>query len=147
MNISSPSFTNEKVIPSKFTCDVDNISPELVFSNIPAGTKSLTLIAHDPDAPVQGGWTHWVIINMDPTTTGIKENSKPATGLEATTDFGKTVYGGPCPPSGTHRYYFYLYALDTILNLDQKATKTDVEKAMTGHILEQTELIGLYKRK
>lgn len=147
MQITSPSFGDSERIPSQFTCDSKNISPELVFSNMPTNTKSLTLIVHDPDAPVHGGWTHWLVMNMDPKTPGIKENAKPTSGLETTTDFGKTGYGGPCPPSGTHRYFFHLYALDTLLQLDAKATKDDVEKAMRGHILEHAQLIGLYQRK
>lgn len=147
MRITSPAFKNNGKIPSRFTCDADNINPELIFSNVPADAKSLTLITHDPDAPMHGGWTHWIVINMDPRATGINENSQPATGLEATNDFGKTSFGGPCPPSGSHRYFFYLYALDSSLALDQKATKDEVEKAMTGHILEKAELVGLYKRQ
>ena len=147
MKITSSAFEHKQDIPSKYTCDADNINPELSFSDIPAGAKSLVLISHDPDAPKEGGWTHWVIINMDPTTTGIGENSKPGSGLETTTDFGQTGYGGPCPPSGSHRYYFYLYALDTTLDLDTTTTKETVETAMKGHILEQAEIMGSYKRQ
>ena len=147
MNISSPAFQNNTDIPSKYTCDAENTSPELVFSEIPEGTQSLALISHDPDAPREGGWTHWVIINMDPDIGGITENSKPSSGTETTTDFGKPGYGGPCPPSGSHRYFFYLYALDTALSLDASAGKTEVEAAMEGHILETAQLVGLYERQ
>lgn len=147
MRITSPSFGNNEKIPSKFTCDAENISPELIFSNVPANAQSLALIVHDPDAPMHGGWTHWVIINMDPATTGIKEKNKPASGLETTTDFGKAGYGGPCPPSGRHRYFFYLYALDTVLNLEAQADKATVEATMNGHILEKAELVGSYQKK
>lgn len=147
MKITSPAFGHNQEIPSKYTCDADNISPELSFSEVPKNAKSLALICHDPDAPGQGGWTHWVVINMDPATSDIGENSKPRSGLETTTDFGKPGYGGPCPPSGSHRYYFYLYALDTTLDLDATATKEGVEAAMEGHILEKAELIGNYKRQ
>lgn len=147
MKITSPAFENNQKIPSKFTCDADNISPELSFSDIPENAKSLVLISHDPDAPKSGGWTHWVVINMDPTETGISENSKPSSGLETATSFDEPGYGGPCPPSGSHRYYFYLYALDTALDLDATATKEDVETAMEDHILEKAELMGNYERQ
>lgn len=147
MQITSPTFRNNEKIPSKYTCDAENISPELVFSDIPENARSLTLISHDPDAPVQGGWTHWVVINMDPTTTGIAENSKPVSGLETATSFGRPGYGGPCPPSGSHRYYFYLYALDTTLGLNASAAKEDVEAAMEGHVIGKAELMGLYERQ
>jgi Raf kinase inhibitor-like YbhB/YbcL family protein len=147
MKITSSAFEHNQKIPSKYTCDAENISPELSFSAIPENAMSLVLISHDPDAPRQGGWTHWVVINMNPTATGIAENSKSSSGLETTTDFGKAGYGGPCPPSGSHRYYFYLYALDTTLDLDATATKEVVETAMEGHILEKAELMGNYQRK
>jgi len=147
MKITSPAFKNNEKIPPKFTCDADNINPELIFSDVPENTKSLSLITHDPDAPMHGGWTHWTVINMDPLSTGIKENNKPISGLETTTDFGTTGYGGPCPPSGSHHYFFYLYALDTILSLGTEATKRDIETAMEGHVLAKTELVGVYKRQ
>ncbi len=147
MNITSSAFTHEGDIPSKFTCDAANVSPDLSFSEIPEDTASLVLISHDPDAPREGGWTHWVVIDMEPTTTGIAENSKPLSGLETMTDFGKPGYGGPCPPSGTHRYFFYLYALDTTLNLDASTSKADVEAAMEGHILAKAELMARYQRQ
>jgi hypothetical protein len=147
MKITSSAFEHNQEIPSKYTCDADNINPELSFSDIPEAAKSLVLICHDPDAPKEGGWTHWIVINMDPTTTGISENSKPGSGLETTTDFDQTEYGGPCPPSGSHRYYFYLYALDTTLELAASATKEEVEAAMKGHILEKAELMGKYQRQ
>jgi len=147
MKITSTVFEHNQKIPSKYTCDADNISPELSFSDVSEDAKSLVLISHDPDAPRPGGWIHWVVINMDPTTTGIGENSKPSSGLETTTSFGQPGYGGPCPPSGSHRYYFYLYALDTTLDLDAEATKAEVETAMEGHILEKAELMGNYQRQ
>ncbi|MFH0838280.1 MAG: YbhB/YbcL family Raf kinase inhibitor-like protein [Patescibacteria group bacterium] len=147
MRIISPAFENGQTIPSKYTCDADNISPELSFPDVPENAKSLVLICYDSDAPKQGGWTHWIIINMTPDTAGIGENGKPNSGLETTTDFGKPGYGGPCPPGGSHRYYFYLYALDTPLDLPVTATKDKVETAMEGHILEKAELMGIYERK
>lgn len=147
MKISSPAFQHHEVIPSKYTCDAENVSPELVFSEVPASAKSLALICHDPDAPKDGGWTHWIVINMGPDTSGIGENAKPGSGLETKTDFGQPGYGGPCPPSGSHRYIFYLYALGKMLSLDTSATKSDVEEAMEGHIIETTVLMGKYQRQ
>lgn len=145
MRIQSLAFTHNQQIPSKYTCDGENINPPLTFSDIPEGAKSLALINDDPDAPV-GTWIHWTVWNIPPQTKEVKENGKPE-GVEGTTSFGKPGYGGPCPPSGTHRYFFKLYALDTILELNTSATKQDLEEAMAGHILAQGELIGLYARK
>ncbi|MBI5754042.1 YbhB/YbcL family Raf kinase inhibitor-like protein [Candidatus Peregrinibacteria bacterium] len=144
MKITSTAFANNGNIPSKYTCDGANINPPLSFSEIPAAAKSLALISDDPDAPM-GTWVHWTIWNIDPKTGSIAENSKPA-GIEGTTSFGNTGYGGPCPPSGVHHYHFKLYALDTKLNLPISAKKTDLEKAMQKHILAQADLIGLYTR-
>ena len=147
MQIISPAFKNNGPIPGKYTCDAENISPELHFLDVPPAATSLTLICHDPDAPREGGWTHWGIINMDSTTLKLEENEKPHSGLETKTSYGEPGYKGPCPPSGTHRYIFYLYALDTLLDLDHSAEKNEVEEAMNGHILETATLTGLYQRK
>lgn len=146
MEIISSAFAHNEAIPSKYTCDGENVNPPLSFSNVPNETKSLVLIVDDPDAPL-GTWVHWTVWNMPPTTTEIPEKSVPAGAIEGQTSFGKPGYGGPCPPSGTHRYFFKLYALDTILSLDASSTKEDLEHAMKNHILSQRELIGLYKRK
>src|SRR5260370_33348157 len=116
MNISSPAFANNQPIPDKYTCTGDNINPPLEFSHIPAQAKSLVLMVDDPDAP-SGLWVHWTIFNMPPSITHIAENTKPETGTEGITSFGKPGYGAPCPPLGTHRYFFKLYALDTTLTL------------------------------
>ena len=145
MNISSPAFTDNAAIPSKYTCDGEDINPELEISDVPEKAKSLVLIADDPDAPV-GLWIHWLIWNIDPKTTSIEENSVPDGAQEGTTSFGKTGYGGPCPPDKEHRYFFKLYALDTTLSLDSNETKDELESAMEGHIIDQTELVGLYDR-
>lgn len=142
MKLTSAAFENNKPIPSKYTCDDENINPPLEISEIPDNTKSLALIVHDPDAP-RGDWTHWILFNIDPTNE-IKENS--ALGKQGQTDFGDSKYGGPCPPSGTHRYFFELYALDTVLDLTSSAKKPDVESAMQDHILAKAELIGNYRR-
>jgi Raf kinase inhibitor-like YbhB/YbcL family protein len=147
MRISSPEFQNNGEIPKKYTCDQDGTSLPLKFSDIPAETKSLALIMDDPDAPMTGGFAHWVVFNMNPATSEIAENMKPESGIEGTSSSGKNGYVPPCPPSGAHHYHFKLYALDSELNLDGSAKREDVEKAMQGHIVEQAELIGLYQRQ
>jgi len=143
MQITSSAFKHNGKIPSKYTCDGEDVNPDLSISGILENTKTLALIMHDPDAPVEGGWTHWVVFNI-PVTDNIAENSVP--GKEGFNSFKQTAWGGPCPPSGTHRYFFYVYALDTELTLDSSPTKADVEKAMENHILEKAELMGLYIR-
>lgn len=145
MKITSPSFAHNQNIPPKYTCDGENINPPLQFSDIPVDAKSLVLISDDPDAPI-GTWVHWTIWNIDPETTEIAENNVPAGAIEGTTSFGETGYGGPCPPSGVHRYFFKLYALDTELDLPTSAKKEDLEKAIQQHILASAEVIGLYTR-
>lgn len=146
MTIKSKAFAYNTKMPSKFTCDGDNISPPLIFSGTSQNSQSLVLIVDDPDAPAKT-WVHWVLFNIPPTTSEIYENTVPENSMRGMTDFGNTDYGGPCPPSGTHRYFFKLYALDTTLTLAEGATKVEVEKAMKNHIIEKAELIGLYKRK
>ena len=146
MKISSTAFIQKGHIPAKYTCDGADISPPLKIENIPAGTKSLVLIVDDPDAPA-GTWVHWVVWNIDPSTREIKEDSVPQSASQGMTDFRRQAYGGPCPPSGTHRYFFKLYALDSLLTPGPRATKTAVENAMKGRILAQAELVGLYARK
>jgi len=144
MKITSSAFENNKSIPAKYTCQGDDVNPPLEISGIPNGTKSLVLVVDDPDAPM-GTWDHWIVWNIKPDTAKIGEGDVP--GVQGMNSFGKQDYGGPCPPSGTHRYMFKLYALDTELNLSESAHKSDVERAMKGHILAQTKLIGLYKKK
>ena len=145
MKITSPAFENRQLIPSKYTCDGKNINPPLHFSEIPAGTRSFVLIVDDPDAPA-GTWIHWIVYNLPPDVTTIQEGAMPD-GLQGKNSFGKSSYGGPCPPSGIHRYYFKLYALDVMLPVIDHPDKKAVETAMKNHILAQTELIGLYKRE
>lgn len=142
MKLTSPEFENNKFIPKKFTCQGDDINPELVIDGVPEGAQSLVLIVDDPDAPM-GTWVHWVVYDMDVIPT-IEENSIP--GEQGINDFGRKNYGGPCPPSGTHRYFFKIYALDKKLGLKEGVKKSDLEKAMQGHILGQAQLIGLYKK-
>jgi Raf kinase inhibitor-like YbhB/YbcL family protein len=146
LKLSSPAFKNDQMIPSKHTCDGADVNPTLVIENVPSEAKSLALIMDDPDAPA-GTWVHWVIWNIDPRTREIRESSVPPEAVQGINDFRKHAYGGPCPPSGTHRYFFKLYALDDTLTLDQNTVKAVLEHAMKGHIVAQSELIGLYKRK
>lgn len=145
MKIASTAFEHNQTIPAQYTCDGQNVNPPLLFSDVPKEAKSLVLIVDDPDAPAKT-WVHWTVFNIGPQVSDVKENSVPTGGTEAMTDFGKPGYGGPCPPSGVHRYFFKLYALDSLLNLTALSTKQDIEKAMDGHILDTTEIIGLYSR-
>ena len=142
MKLTSPEFENGNKIPRKFTSEGDNINPTLIIEDIPAGTKSLALIVDDPDAPM-GTWVHWVSFNI-PVVSQIDEDSIP--GKQGINDFGRNDYGGPCPPSGTHRYFFKLYALDNVLDLNEGINKEALEEAVGGHILDKAELIGLYKK-
>ena len=148
MLLTSPSFENNSSIPQKFSCDGGNINPELQIQNVPGGTKSLALIMHDPDAPREGGFTHWVVWNIDPAAAMIKEESVPPGACEGTNGAGKTGYMGPCPPPGhgVHHYQFRLYALDSPLELPDTTTAKDLETALEKHLLETTELVGLYER-
>ena len=150
LEIKSPAFANNGIIPKQYTCDGEDISPPLSWDSIPGNAKSLTLISDDPDAPAST-WVHWVIYNMPPASKGLQEGVLPLKDFSHDTkqginDFKKIGYGGPCPPSGTHRYFFKLYALNTKLSLEAGATKKQLEDAMKGHIIAQAELIGKYKR-
>ena len=146
MSITSPAFQPGGDIPAKFTCNGTNVSPELQIGGVPNEAKSLILIVDDPDAP-RGLFTHWIVWNIDPKTTQVTENSAPAGGIQGTNDFGKTKYGGPCPPSGTHRYFFKIFALDTKLDLKPGARRAELDTAMHGHVLAQGELMGRYSHK
>lgn len=146
--LSSTAFANKGNIPSKHTCDGEDISPALAWQNAPANTKSFALIVDDPDAPKANPWVHWIVFNIPASVTELKEDIRSDTYEQGATDFnGKKEWGGPCPPSGTHRYYFKLYALDTILKLSKSTDKDAVLKAIEGHILDQAELMGTYKKK
>ncbi len=159
MRITSPSFKNNTDIPPKYTCQGEDVSPPLLFSGVPQNTKSLLLILDDPDAP-GGTFTHWVVYNIPPGTSEIAENSLPDGASEGMTDFGKPGYSGPCPPpaspeqlrrseSGTHHYRFKLYALDEALLFGDPhpPSRDTVVSEMRGHILDQSELVGLYGKK
>jgi Raf kinase inhibitor-like YbhB/YbcL family protein len=141
--VKSPAFENNQLIPTKYTCDGDDVNPPLTIEDVPEGTKSLVMIVDDPDAP-SGTWNHWVVWNIPPDTRKIEENTFP--GTEGISTSRKHAYGGPCPPYGTHRYFFKVYALDAKLDLTADSTKNDVEKAMGSHILAEGELLGLYRR-
>jgi Raf kinase inhibitor-like YbhB/YbcL family protein len=151
MDLKSSAFETGGMIPLKYTCDGSDVSPPLSWSAVPAKAKSLALIADDPDAP-RGTWVHWVAWNIPATVSNLEEavpkrDTFPNGMKQGTTDFRSIGYGGPCPPSGTHRYFFKLYALDTILNLQPGTTKKDLEKVMQSHVLAQAELMGKYARK
>jgi Raf kinase inhibitor-like YbhB/YbcL family protein len=152
--ITSPAFAAGGSIPKKYTCDGDDVSPALAWSGVPAGARSLALIVDDPDAPDPAApkrvWVHWVLYNIPPIATGLAEAVKaadlPAGTREGKNDWNRTGYGGPCPPVGRHRYFFKLFALDTVLSDLGGPEKADLERSMAGHILEQTEMIGTYQR-
>ena len=151
MKLTSSAFQPGGNIPKQYTCEGNDISPELTWSGIASEAKTFALIVHDPDAPRAGGWYHWVAYNIPRTVSSIPENAQkqqdlPGGGTQGRNDFGKIGYGGPCPPSGTHRYFFRFYALDSELKLSSGATAQDVEKAMEGHILAQAELMGKYQK-
>jgi len=145
MQITSPAFKIDETLPAKYTCQGEDINPALSWDDLPAGTVSLALIVDDPDAPA-GTWTHWTIWNIDPATNGLKENEVPAGAVEGITSWGNTGWRGPCPPSGTHRYYFKLYALDIALSLTSSATVQDLTSALKGHILAKAELMATYQK-
>lgn len=144
MKITSTAFADQKNIPVKYSCKGEDINPPLQLSDVPENAKSLVLIVDDPDAPM-GTFDHWVVYNLSPKVTEIKENTDEI-GNQGITSFGKEGYGGPCPPSGTHHYHFKLYALDAILNFSKVPDKKEVEDRMQGHVIAQAELIGLFSK-
>ena len=145
MKITSSAFQEGGNIPSKFTCDGSDTSPPLQITGVPSGAKTLVLIADDPDAP-GGLFTHWLVWNIPPQTNSIAEGTAPK-GVHGTNDFGKSGYKGPCPPPGTHRYSFKIFALDRELDLRSGAKRSQVEVAIKGHVVAQGELVGRYSRK
>ena len=150
MKLSSSAFKSGSRIPSRFTCDGENINPPLIISEIPAEAKSLVLIMDDPDVPkyirADGMWDHWVVFNIPANVCEIKEGEQPE-GIAGAGTAGSTAYSGPCPPDREHRYFFKCYALDTILSLHEKATKKQVEQAFVEHVLAKAELMGRYMRR
>ena len=151
IKVTSSAFAEGALIPAKYTCDGEDISPPLQWDSVHDGTKTIALISDDPDAPM-GTWVHWVLFNLPAETRELQENIPPVETLpngakQGKSDFGRIGYGGPCPPSGTHRYFFKIYVLDTEIDLPAGAKKAQLVKAMEGHILAQGQLIGKYKRK
>lgn len=145
MTLTSPAFADGQTIPVKYTCSGQNINPSLMVSKVPNSTKSLAMVVDDPDAP-RGTFTHWIMWNIPPDTVQIPENSSFPGATEGLNDAGKSGYTGPCPPSGEHRYFFTLYALDTIIGLNGQAKKSNLEAAMKGHVISKTTLIGRYAK-
>jgi Raf kinase inhibitor-like YbhB/YbcL family protein len=145
MKITTTVFQEGGNIPSKFTCDGADANPPLRFEGVPAEAKSLALIVDDPDAP-GGLFTHWLVWNIDPKTTAVEENGAPSNSVQGKNDFGKSGYGGPCPPSGTHRYFFKIFALDRQLDLAAGSKRAQLDAQMRGHIIAQGELMGRYSR-
>ncbi len=146
MEITSSAFEHNGQIPAKYTCDGEDMSPPFTFSSIPEGTQSLILLVDDPDAPV-GDWVHWIVYGIDPTTTEVTEDKVPEGGVEGITSWDRQEYGGPCPPSGTHRYFFKLFALDTDFDFDAPPNKATLLNMIEEHVLAKAELIGLYQRQ
>jgi len=151
IKITSSAFEDGALIPAKYTCDGEDVSPPLQWEAVPEGTKSIALISDDPDAPV-GTWIHWVLYNLPAEVKELAEavpadETLPGGARQGTTDFGRIGYGGPCPPSGTHRYFFKIYALDTDVDLPRGADKSELREAMQGHILGEGRLMGKYARK
>ncbi len=146
MNLISPAFEYGQPIPVKYSCRGEDISPPLQWSEPPAGTRSFVLIMDDPDAPM-GTWDHWLLFNIPPETRSLPENLRPTSPIRiGRNSWGKNAYGGPCPPSGTHRYFFRLYALDSTLDLPDGASKGALLTAMQGHILAQAEWMGTFRK-
>jgi len=150
LEVVSPAFAAGGLIPRKHTCDGEDVSPEISWSGVPAGTRSFALICDDPDAP-SGTWVHWVVFNLPAVVSRLPEAlpaepALPSGGRQGKNDFRRIGYGGPCPPSGTHRYVFKVYALDRLLDLEPGATKAQVEAAMKGHVLAEGSLMGRYRR-
>lgn len=151
LEIKSPAFSEGGTIPSKYTCDGKDVSPPLSWSGAPAGAKSFALICDDPDAP-SGDWVHWVVFDLPPSSAGLPEGVPPRDeiaggGHQGKNDFRKSGYGGPCPPGGTHRYVFKLYALDRTLGLGPGTTRAQLSAALKGHVLAEGRLTGTYSRR
>ncbi len=144
MKITSSVFKHDGKIPSKYTCDGENISPPLQFVDVPTESKILALVMDDPDAPM-GTFDHWVVWNLSPDLESIEEGEEPK-GVQGTNGFGNMGYGGPCPPSGEHRYFFKLYALKVKIDLPVSSRKKELENALEGNVIEQATLMGRYSR-
>lgn len=154
LTLTSPVFENGKMIPALHTCEGKDVSPAIAWSGVPSRARSLALIMDDPDAPDPAAprmvWVHWVLYNIPPSAKGLPQavtpESLPAGTSQGRNDWGRTGYGGPCPPTGRHRYFFKLYALDSLLSSLDRPTKAQLEAAMQGHIVAQATLMGTYQR-
>lgn len=151
MKLESEAFAHGESIPPQYTCDGGDTSPPLAWDDVPAGTEALALVMDDPDAPGDT-WVHWLLFNVSGTVTQLAEGasgtgSLPSGSAEGTNSWGRRGYGGPCPPSGVHRYYFRAYALDRVLDLEPDATAVGLREAMTGHVLAEATLMGQYERR
>jgi len=146
MNLTSSAFANNESLPSKYTCDGDNVNPPLMWSEVPAGVKSFALIVDDPDAP-SGDFVHWIMWNIPADSNSIEENSAPIGAVQGTTDFGSAKWGRPCPPTGAHHYQFQLFALDALIDLSAAEGKGELEAAMSGHVLAAEKITGIYQRR
>ena len=153
MDLSSTGFTSGGDMPRQYTCEGDDLAPPLSWGGVPDRTRSLALIVDDPDAPDPAApkmtWVHWVLLDIPPSATAIPEGGRPLPDgtREGSNDWHRTGYGGPCPPVGRHRYFFKLYALDSLLPDLRKPTKAELERAMQGHVLAQTQLVGTYQKQ
>ena len=153
LSLTSPAFSHQGEIPKRYTCEGEDVSPPLAWSGLPAGTRSLVLVVDDPDAPDPAApkmtWVHWLLYNLPPTTEGLAEglgaDELPAGTMEGQNDWKNLGYGGPCPPTGRHRYFHKLYALDTVLDDLEAPTKAQLTKAMEGNVLDHAELVGTYE--
>lgn len=145
--LQSPDFQEGKSIPTKYTCEGQNVSPALHWQAAPQDTQSFVLIVDDPDAP-SGDWTHWIVFNLSKTTHDLAENitTLPNGADSGKNSWGKSGYDGPCPPTGEHRYFFKLYAVDKVLNLPPQASQAQIKSAIQGHVLAETILMGRYKK-
>ena len=144
MKVTSSAFENNTKIPSRYTCDGENVNPPLTFEDLPENTQSLVLIVNDPDAPA-GNWIHWILFNIPADTEILNENDVPTGALQGINSFGDNNYGGPCPPSGTHRYIFKLFAIDSLLDLKEGTSEAEIKNGINGHTLETSELVGKYR--
>lgn len=146
MQITSTAFAQNAIIPQKYTCMGKNVNPPILITGVPKDAKSLALIVEDPDAP-SGNFTHWILWNIDPATKEIKENSIPKNAASGKNDIGNTKYLGPCPPSGTHRYFFTIFALDTILDLKSGSDRKNIDQAMAHHIMDSGQLMAKFSKQ
>lgn len=146
LSLTPIAFNNRERIPAKYTCDGEDINPPFEFKNVPEDARSLVFLVEDPDSPGKT-WLHWALYNISPEATGIAEDARPLGSMECVSDFGSLGYGGPCPTTGTHRYSFKLFALDTNLDLSEDANLSEIYEAMGGHIIESDEVVGLYTRE